>query len=88
MLFFLAQKFIVNEAYWKKPHGPVFLYISGEGPLSKFSVLAGTLSSYCLIYRFIIYTAGLYVCIQFVYVNRSVDLQDFTFYICLLFSHK
>ncbi|XP_017351738.1 thymus-specific serine protease [Ictalurus punctatus] len=37
----LPQKFIVNEAYWKKPDGPVFLYISGEGPLSKFSVLAG-----------------------------------------------
>lgn len=41
-LFFMTQKFIVNEAYWKKPDGPVFLYISGEGPLSKFSVLAGT----------------------------------------------
>ncbi|XP_060761709.1 thymus-specific serine protease isoform X1 [Neoarius graeffei] len=37
----LPQKFIVNEAYWKKPDGPVFLYISGEGPLCKFSVLAG-----------------------------------------------
>ncbi|XP_047662003.1 thymus-specific serine protease [Tachysurus fulvidraco] len=37
----ISQKFIVNEAYWKKPDGPVFLYISGEGPLSKYSVLAG-----------------------------------------------
>lgn len=45
----MAQKFIVNEAYWEKPDGPVFLYISGEGPLSKYSVLAGTLSFYCFI---------------------------------------
>lgn len=48
-LFFMTQKFIVNEAYWKKLDGPVFLYISGEGPLSKFSVLAGT-----VLYLFII----------------------------------
>lgn len=39
--FLYGQKFIVNEAFWKRPGGPVFLYISGEGPLSKFSVLAG-----------------------------------------------
>lgn len=57
----MAQKFMVNEAYWKKPDGPVFLYISGEGPLSKFSILAGTSSFYCLILRFIIDTAGMYV---------------------------
>ncbi|KAI5626362.1 thymus-specific serine protease, partial [Silurus asotus] len=37
----LPQKFIVNEAFWKKPGGPVFLYISGEGPLSKYSLLVG-----------------------------------------------
>ncbi|KAM9439610.1 thymus-specific serine protease [Clarias gariepinus] len=37
----LLQKYIVNEAYWKKTDGPVFLYISGEGALSKFSLLAG-----------------------------------------------
>lgn len=42
-LFFMPQKYIVNEAYWKKTDGPVFLYISGEGALSKFSLLAGTL---------------------------------------------
>uniref|UniRef100_W5L684 Serine protease 16 n=1 Tax=Astyanax mexicanus TaxID=7994 RepID=W5L684_ASTMX len=35
------QRFFINEAYWKHPHGPVFLYIGGEGPLSEFSVLAG-----------------------------------------------
>ncbi|KAL0972795.1 hypothetical protein UPYG_G00194850 [Umbra pygmaea] len=35
------QRFFVNEAYWKRPDGPVFLYISGEGPISKFDVLAG-----------------------------------------------
>ncbi|XP_062843300.1 thymus-specific serine protease [Trichomycterus rosablanca] len=35
------QRFIVNEAFWQQPDGPVFLYIGGEGPLSKFSVLAG-----------------------------------------------
>ncbi|KAM6959245.1 thymus-specific serine protease [Aplochiton taeniatus] len=35
------QKFFVNEAFWERPHGPVFLYIGGEGPLSEFSVLAG-----------------------------------------------
>ncbi|KAL6467730.1 hypothetical protein MHYP_G00234070 [Metynnis hypsauchen] len=36
-----SQRFFVNEAHWKRPHGPVFLYIGGEGLLSKFSVLAG-----------------------------------------------
>ncbi|XP_036412319.1 thymus-specific serine protease [Colossoma macropomum] len=35
------QRFFVNEAHWNRPHGPVFLYIGGEGLLSKFSVLAG-----------------------------------------------
>ncbi|KAK6296864.1 hypothetical protein J4Q44_G00330060 [Coregonus suidteri] len=35
------QRFFVNEAYWERPHGPVFLYIGGEGPISEFSVLAG-----------------------------------------------
>ncbi|XP_028856442.1 thymus-specific serine protease isoform X2 [Denticeps clupeoides] len=35
------QKFFVNEAFWKRPDGPVFLYIGGEGPLSEFSVLYG-----------------------------------------------
>ncbi|XP_072525472.1 thymus-specific serine protease [Salminus brasiliensis] len=36
-----AQKYLVNEEYWERPHGPVFLYIEGEGALSEFSVLAG-----------------------------------------------
>uniref|UniRef100_A0A8C1QUB5 Thymus-specific serine protease n=1 Tax=Cyprinus carpio TaxID=7962 RepID=A0A8C1QUB5_CYPCA len=35
------QKFFVNDVYWQRPDGPVFLYIEGEGPLSKFSVLFG-----------------------------------------------
>ncbi|KAJ7990179.1 hypothetical protein DPEC_G00297630 [Dallia pectoralis] len=35
------QRFFVNDAFWERPHGPVFLYIAGEGPVSKFDVLAG-----------------------------------------------
>ncbi|XP_037317852.2 thymus-specific serine protease [Pungitius pungitius] len=35
------QRFFVNEAYWRRPDGPVFLYIGGEGPISESSVLAG-----------------------------------------------
>uniref|UniRef100_UPI003AAF73E4 thymus-specific serine protease n=1 Tax=Centroberyx gerrardi TaxID=166262 RepID=UPI003AAF73E4 len=35
------QRFFVNEAYWQRPHGPVFLFIGGEGPISQFNVLAG-----------------------------------------------
>ena len=39
----------MNEAHWNRPNGPVFLYIGGEGLLSKFSVLAGihSLSTQC-----------------------------------------
>ncbi|XP_074535597.1 thymus-specific serine protease [Halichoeres trimaculatus] len=35
------QKFFVNEAYWQRPGGPVFLFIGGEGPLFEFDVLTG-----------------------------------------------
>ncbi|KAI7800555.1 thymus-specific serine protease [Triplophysa rosa] len=35
------QRFFVNDIYWQRSDGPVFLYIEGEGPLSKFSVLYG-----------------------------------------------
>ncbi|XP_042560035.1 thymus-specific serine protease isoform X2 [Clupea harengus] len=35
------QKFFVNDQYWDRPDGPVFLYIGGEGPLSEIDVLAG-----------------------------------------------
>ncbi|XP_029026804.1 thymus-specific serine protease isoform X2 [Betta splendens] len=35
------QRFFVNDAYWRRPDGPVFLYIGGEGPLYEFDVLAG-----------------------------------------------
>uniref|UniRef100_A0A672QVT2 Thymus-specific serine protease n=1 Tax=Sinocyclocheilus grahami TaxID=75366 RepID=A0A672QVT2_SINGR len=35
------QKFFVNDVYWQSSDGPVFLYIGGEGLLSKFSVLFG-----------------------------------------------
>uniref|UniRef100_A0A673AZG9 Thymus-specific serine protease n=1 Tax=Sphaeramia orbicularis TaxID=375764 RepID=A0A673AZG9_9TELE len=35
------QRFFVNEAYWQRPDGPVFLYIGGEGPISVFDVVAG-----------------------------------------------
>lgn len=37
----LPQKFFVNDQYWDRPDGPVFLYIGGEGPLSEIDVLAG-----------------------------------------------
>lgn len=36
------QKFFVNEAFWRNPDGPVFLYIGGEGPIFEYDVLAGT----------------------------------------------
>uniref|UniRef100_A0A8D0A934 Thymus-specific serine protease n=1 Tax=Sander lucioperca TaxID=283035 RepID=A0A8D0A934_SANLU len=35
------QRFFVNEAYWQRPDGPVFLFIGGEGPIFEFDVLAG-----------------------------------------------
>ncbi|KAM3875286.1 thymus-specific serine protease [Diretmus argenteus] len=35
------QRFFVNEAYWQPRHGPVFLFIGGEGPISAFDVLTG-----------------------------------------------
>ncbi|XP_061073731.1 thymus-specific serine protease [Conger conger] len=35
------QRYFINEAYWKDPHGPVFLYIGGEAALSMYSVLTG-----------------------------------------------
>ncbi|CAG6006884.1 unnamed protein product, partial [Menidia menidia] len=35
------QKFFVNEVYWQRPDGPVFLFIGGEGPLFKYDVLTG-----------------------------------------------
>nr|XP_040058935.1 thymus-specific serine protease isoform X2 [Gasterosteus aculeatus aculeatus] len=35
------QRFFVNEAHWRRPDGPVFLYIGGEGPISESTVLAG-----------------------------------------------
>lgn len=38
----LLQRFFVNEAYWRSPDGPVFLFIGGEGPLYEYDVLAGT----------------------------------------------
>ncbi|KAM4696385.1 thymus-specific serine protease [Rhinophrynus dorsalis] len=35
------QRYWVNEEYWQRPNGPVFLYIGGESSLSEFSVLSG-----------------------------------------------
>ncbi|KAI4814836.1 hypothetical protein KUCAC02_005023 [Chaenocephalus aceratus] len=35
------QRFFVNEAFWQRPDGPVFLFIGGEGPVYEFDVLAG-----------------------------------------------
>uniref|UniRef100_A0A8C2XDM9 Thymus-specific serine protease n=1 Tax=Cyclopterus lumpus TaxID=8103 RepID=A0A8C2XDM9_CYCLU len=35
------QRFFVNEAYWRRPDGPVFLFVGGEGPVFEFDVLAG-----------------------------------------------
>uniref|UniRef100_A0A3B4YV43 Uncharacterized protein n=1 Tax=Seriola lalandi dorsalis TaxID=1841481 RepID=A0A3B4YV43_SERLL len=63
------QRFFVNEAYWQRPDGPVFLFIGGEGPIFEFDVLAGTVGcSTCLIhtlkhqikYRKISYQTGQY----------------------------
>uniref|UniRef100_A0A8D0BRG3 Thymus-specific serine protease n=1 Tax=Salvator merianae TaxID=96440 RepID=A0A8D0BRG3_SALMN len=36
-----GQRFWINEQYWQKPGGPVFLYIGGESALSQSSVLSG-----------------------------------------------
>ncbi|XP_041662374.1 thymus-specific serine protease [Cheilinus undulatus] len=36
-----SQRFFVNEAFWRHPDGPVFLFIGGEGPIFEFDVLAG-----------------------------------------------
>ncbi|XP_037533989.1 thymus-specific serine protease [Nematolebias whitei] len=35
------QRFFVNEVYWQRPDGPVFLFIGGEGPIYEFDVLTG-----------------------------------------------
>uniref|UniRef100_A0A3B3S6E7 Serine protease 16 n=1 Tax=Paramormyrops kingsleyae TaxID=1676925 RepID=A0A3B3S6E7_9TELE len=37
----IPQRFFVNEEYWDRPDGPVFLYIGGEGAISELSVLYG-----------------------------------------------
>ncbi|XP_053329902.1 thymus-specific serine protease [Spea bombifrons] len=35
------QRYWINEEFWQRPDGPVFLYIGGESSLSEFSVLSG-----------------------------------------------
>ncbi|XP_053123064.1 thymus-specific serine protease [Hemicordylus capensis] len=35
------QRFWINEDYWQRPSGPVFLYIGGEGALSEYAVQSG-----------------------------------------------
>ncbi|XP_015253903.1 PREDICTED: thymus-specific serine protease-like [Cyprinodon variegatus] len=35
------QRFLVNEEYWQRPEGPVFLFVGGEGPICKFDLLTG-----------------------------------------------
>ncbi|XP_063793920.1 thymus-specific serine protease [Pseudophryne corroboree] len=35
------QRYWVNEEFWQRPGGPVFLFIGGESSESEFSVLAG-----------------------------------------------
>ncbi|KAM3910559.1 thymus-specific serine protease [Leptodactylus fuscus] len=35
------QRYWINEEFWKRPDGPVFLYIGGESSESEFSVLSG-----------------------------------------------
>ncbi|XP_077192686.1 thymus-specific serine protease isoform X3 [Paroedura picta] len=35
------QRFWINEQYWRRPSGPIFLYIGGESSLSMYSVLSG-----------------------------------------------
>ncbi|XP_075043004.1 thymus-specific serine protease [Mixophyes fleayi] len=35
------QRYWVNEEFWQRPGGPVFLYIGGESSESEYSVLAG-----------------------------------------------
>lgn len=37
----IQQKILINNHYWKKPDGPVFLYISGEGKLEDNKAQAG-----------------------------------------------
>ncbi|KAG6926282.1 protease, serine 16, partial [Chelydra serpentina] len=35
------QRFWLNEEFWHRPAGPVFLYVGGESSLSQFAVLSG-----------------------------------------------
>lgn len=35
------QRYWINEEFWQRPGGPVFLYIGGEAAESEFSVLSG-----------------------------------------------
>lgn len=42
----------MNEQYWEEPHGPVFLFIGGESPISEVDVLSGmTLSHFHTVYN-------------------------------------
>lgn len=36
-----SQRYWKNSAYWKKPDGPVFLYVGGEGALSGMEISGG-----------------------------------------------
>ncbi|XP_032834667.2 thymus-specific serine protease-like [Petromyzon marinus] len=38
----IQQRFWVDRRYWEGPGGPVFLFIGGEVPLSKYNVLVGS----------------------------------------------
>ncbi|KAK7882784.1 hypothetical protein WMY93_028958 [Mugilogobius chulae] len=38
---FFTQRFLVNEKFWQRPNGPVFLFVGGEGPISVYDVVAG-----------------------------------------------
>ncbi|XP_026548366.1 thymus-specific serine protease-like [Notechis scutatus] len=35
------QRYWINEQFWQRPAGPIFLYIGGEETLTPFSVVAG-----------------------------------------------
>uniref|UniRef100_A0A3Q2CTQ0 Thymus-specific serine protease-like n=1 Tax=Cyprinodon variegatus TaxID=28743 RepID=A0A3Q2CTQ0_CYPVA len=35
------QRFLVNEEYWQRPEGPVFLFVGGEGPILRNVFFAG-----------------------------------------------
>nr|XP_033812628.1 thymus-specific serine protease isoform X2 [Geotrypetes seraphini] len=66
------QRYWINEEYWKRPQGPIFLYIGGESSLSKFSVQAGEHVELAQSY------GALLVALEHRYYGSSINMDGLT----------